>query len=112
MKFFFFAASWVRFYFETQSDGKFFFLASCYWAKLRRRHLRFPDFWLSLLKENCHNSRTSDDIDMKLGPVTKHDQKNKATSQKFDVMSCQKILMSLPFSQFTANLEQSRSRIP
>ena len=24
----------------------------------------------SLIKENCHNSRTSDDIDMKLGPVT------------------------------------------
>ena len=23
------------------------------------------------LKVNCHNSRTSDDIDMKLGPVTK-----------------------------------------
>ena len=23
----------------------------------------------SFIKENCHNSRTSDDIDMKLGPV-------------------------------------------
>ena len=49
---------------------------------------------------------------MKLGPVTKHDQKNKGMSQKFDAMSCQKILMSLPFSQFTASLEQSRSQIP
>ena len=32
------------------------------------------DFWISgqsLIKENCQNARTSDDIDMKLGPVTK-----------------------------------------
>ena len=36
----------------------------------------------SLLKENCHNSRTSDDIDMKLGPLTKIDKRNKATSKK------------------------------
>ena len=28
----------------------------------------------SLIKVNCHNSRTSDDIDMKLGPVTKLDK--------------------------------------
>ena len=43
----------------------------------------------SLMKENCHNSRTSDDIDMKLGPVTKIDKRNKTTSKKFvvDVMS-------------------------
>ena len=42
----------------------------------------------SLIKENCHNSRTSDDIDMKLRPVTKLDKWNK-TSKKFvvDVMS-------------------------
>ena len=25
------------------------------------------------LKRNCHNSRASDDTDMKLGPVTNHD---------------------------------------
>ena len=34
----------------------------------------------SLIKENCHNSRTSDDIDMKLEPVTKLDKRNKTTS--------------------------------
>ena len=39
----------------------------------------------SLIKENCHNSRTSDDIDMKLGPVTKLDKRNKTTSKKIDV---------------------------
>ena len=38
----------------------------------------------SLLKGNCHNSGTSDDIDMKLGPVTKLDKRNKTTSKKFD----------------------------
>ena len=36
----------------------------------------------SLIKENCHNSRTSDDIDMKLRPVTKLDKRNKTTSKK------------------------------
>ena len=38
----------------------------------------------SLIKLNCYNSRTSDDIDMKLGPVTKLDKRKKATSKKFD----------------------------
>ena len=36
----------------------------------------------SLIKDHCHNSRISDDIDMKLGAVTKIDKKNKATSKK------------------------------
>ena len=38
----------------------------------------------SLIKENCHNSRTSDGIDMELGPVTKLDKRIKPTSKKFD----------------------------
>ena len=45
------------------------------------------DFWISfqsLIKVNCHKSRTSDDIEMKLGPVTKLEKRNKATSKKFD----------------------------
>ena len=40
------------------------------------------DFWISgqsLIKENGHNSRTNDGIDMKLGPVTKLDKRNKET---------------------------------
>ena len=43
----------------------------------------------SFINENCHNSRTSHDIDMKLGPVTKLDKTNTTTSKKFsdDVMS-------------------------
>ena len=38
-----------------------------------------------IINENCHNSRTSDDNDMKLGPVSKLDRRNKTTSKKFDV---------------------------
>ena len=44
------------------------------------------DFWISgqsLIKENCHNSRTSD-IHMKLGPVTKLDKINKTLSKTSD----------------------------
>ena len=39
----------------------------------------FPISGQSLIKENCHDSRTSDDIDMKLGPVTNLDKRNKTT---------------------------------
>ena len=35
----------------------------------------------SLIKENGHNSRASDNIEMRLGPVTKLDNRNKATSK-------------------------------
>ena len=33
----------------------------------------------TFVKKNCHNSRGSDDFDMKLGPVVKTDTRNKAT---------------------------------
>ena len=33
----------------------------------------------SLRNENCHSSRTSNDIDMKVGPVTKPNKKNTET---------------------------------
>ena len=60
----------------------------------------------SLIKENCHNSRTSDGIDMKLGPVTKLDKKNKTTSKKIDnnVMSenCNAIAIFSIYGQFGA----------
>ena len=38
----------------------------------------------SLIKETYHNSRTIDDIGMKLGPATKVDKRNKATLKKID----------------------------
>ena len=65
------------------------------------------DFWISgqsIIKENGYNSRTSDDIDMKLGPVTKLRKRNKATSKKIDddVMSenCDVIVIFRGFGQF------------
>ena len=41
----------------------------------------------SLIKCNCHNSRTNDDIDRKLGPVTKPDKENKTTSKTLTMAS-------------------------
>ena len=38
----------------------------------------------SFIKENWHNSRTRNDIDMKLGPATKLEKRNKTMSKKFD----------------------------
>ena len=49
---------------------------------------------------------------MKLGPVTKLDKRNKTTGKKFDDDVMSEIVTSLPFFQFTANLEQPGSRIP
>ena len=60
----------------------------------------------ALLKENCHNSRTSYDIDMKLGPLTKIHKRNKKTSKKFgdNVMSenCDVIVIFFIFGKFGA----------
>ena len=72
----------------------------------------FPISGKSLIKENCDNSRTNGDIDMKLGPVTKIDKKNKATSKYSMVTPYQQIVMSFSFFQFRDNLEHSRSRFP
>ena len=56
--------------------------------------------------ENCHNTRTSNDTDMKLGPVTKLDKRNKKKKKKMMMMtSCRLFVANL------GSLEQSRSRI-
>ena len=67
------------------------------------------DFRISgqfLIKENFHNSRTSDDVDMKLGPVTKLHKRSKTTSKKcdYDVMSenCDVIVIFRIYGQFGA----------
>ena len=36
----------------------------------------------SLIKENYHNSRTSEDVDMKLGPATRDKRKEKQNNVK------------------------------
>ena len=49
---------------------------------------------------------------MKLGPVTELDKTNKTTSKKMTITSYRKIVASLSFFGFLANLEQSGGRIP
>ena len=62
----------------------FTFLSLQVWAKFRRGYIQFPDFCSILINVNCQNSKNSDDIDMKLAPVTKIDKRNKVTLKKFD----------------------------
>ena len=76
------------------------------------------DFWISgqsLINENCHNSRASDDIDMKVGPVTRFHKKNKTTSKNFDnyIMSanCDVLVIFLVYGQFRAIRRPSSGRI-
>ena len=45
------------------------------------------------MKENCHNFRASDNIDMKLGAVAKLDKRNKM-SKKFMMMTSGMIVTS------------------
>ena len=47
---------------------------------------------------------------MKLGAVTRIDKRNKTTSKKLTMTSCQKIVTSLLFFEFLPNLEQSGFR--
>ena len=77
-------------------------------------HGDISDFWIfgqSLKKENCHNSRISNNIDIKLISLTKLDKGNMTTS-KFDngVISVNCDVNSV--FQFMDNLEQFGSRIP
>ena len=60
----------------------------------------------SFINENCHNSRTSLDIDMKLGSVTKLDKRNTAVSKKIDddvmLANCEVIVFFPIYVQFAA----------
>ena len=66
----------------------------------------------SFINKNCRNSRTSHDIDMKLGPVTKVDKRIMATSKMSDddvtSINCDVIV----FFPLKANLQPSASRVP
>ena len=60
----------------------------------------------SLIKENCHNSRTSDDTDMKHGPVTKLYKRNKTSSKNVDdgimLENCDIIVIFSIYGEFRA----------
>ena len=66
----------------------------------------------SIINKNCPNPRTSNNIDMKLGPVTKLYMRNTKSLKKIgnDVISinCDVIVIFTIYGQ----LEQSESRIP
>ena len=78
----------------------------------------FGDFRISgqsLIKENCHNFRTSDDIDMNLGPVTKLDKENKITSTKISdnaiLANCDDTVIFPIYGQFGAIQKPDSGRI-
>ena len=56
--------------------------------------------------------RTSHDIDLKLGPVTKPDKRSTETLKKLTMTSCQQIVTLLYLFWFTTNFWSSRSQIP
>ena len=78
----------------------------------------FSDFLISgqsLTNANCHHSGTSNDIDMKLGPVTKLDKNNvtaRQTSENLTMKSYRQIMTTLSFFRFMANMKKSESWIP
>ena len=45
-----------------------------------------------IINRSCRKSTTSDDTDMKLGPVTKIEKRNTATSKELTVTSCRQIM--------------------
>ena len=65
----------------------------------------------SPINENCQNSRTTNDIDMKLRPVTENDKRNTITSKKDDdVMPANyDIIIAFPIY---GQLEQSKIWVP
>ena len=67
----------------------------------------------SLIKENYHNSRTSNDIAKKLESVTEFDKRNKKTSKKFDdyfmSTNCDGIVIFPIYGQFEA-IQKTDSR--
>ena len=66
----------------------------------------------SLIKENCQNFRTSDDIDIKLGSVIKPDKKKKGLQKKLTMSHVGELEHHYHYSDLLANSEQSGSRIP
>ena len=66
----------------------------------------------SCKNENYHDSITTHDNDMKLGPVTAIEKKkNAATTKKLTMASFWQIVTSLSFARFMANLQSSGSPI-
>ena len=69
----------------------------------------------SLMKGNCHNSRTSDNIDLKLGQVTRIGKRNTTTSKKIDKdfmpANCDVIVICPNYGKFGAIQKPDSGRI-
>ena len=65
------------------------------------------------MKENCHNSRLSDDVNMKLGPVTKMTRETTSKKSDDEVMSanCEVIVIFQIHGQFGAIRKLDSERI-
>ena len=66
----------------------------------------------SVIEENCNNSRTSNDIDMKLVPETKLGMINKTALEKFDVdvllVNCDVIVIFKIYGQFGSRIPDAQ----
>ena len=75
-------------------------------GKNQTRLLPVPWFLVrSLVSKNCHNSRNSNDIDMKLGPVSKFSKKNTTTSKVWRWRRLGKLWLYRHFFDFMVDLE-------
>ena len=67
------------------------------------------------MNKNCHNSRTSDDIEMKLWPVNKINKKKKPESKTFEYNiipeNCDIIVIFPIYDQFGATHKPDSVRI-
>ena len=67
------------------------------------------ELWISgepLIKENCNNFRTSDDTNMKLGPINKIKKRKETASKTLTMTSRQQLITSLSNLQLFVNLEE------
>ena len=66
----------------------------------------------SLINKNCHNSRTTNNIDMKLGPANNLTRETRRYKKDLTMTSCRQIMTSSSFFRFMVDLEQSRTWFP
>ena len=70
----------------------------------------FSEFLVKfLINKNCHNSTTSNYIDMKVRPLTKYDKRNTKFKKIDDYVV---LILYCYFSNLWSSLEQSKNRIP
>ena len=85
------------------------------WQNSNRGMCNFRSSGQSLINKSCHNSRTGDDIDMKLEPVTKYDKKKKTDVKKIDdefiLANCEVIVIFPNYGQLGATQKPYSGRI-